>query len=70
VKSNTNYEQRMMAKFKRHMNLIALNRYTYLPQPSLSRMLNLASMPRRSTLYKIANALNVEETEVVTEWSR
>jgi hypothetical protein len=29
VKSNTNYEQRMMAKFKRHMNLIALNRYTY-----------------------------------------
>ncbi|MBL9109028.1 MAG: helix-turn-helix transcriptional regulator [Myxococcales bacterium] len=41
-----------------------------IPQPSLSRMLNSASMPRRSTLYKIANALNVEESEIVTEWSR
>lgn len=28
-KRNASYEQRMMAKFKRHMNLIALNRYTY-----------------------------------------
>ena len=41
-----------------------------IPQPSLSRMLNSASMPRRSTLYKIANALDLEEADVVTEWSR
>ena len=41
-----------------------------IPQPSLSRLLNSASIPRRSTLYKIANALNLPEPEVVTEWGR
>lgn len=41
-----------------------------IPQPSLSRMLNSASIPRRSTLYRIANALNLPETDVVTEWAR
>ena len=45
-------------------------RRTGIPQPSLSRLLNSASMPRRSTLYRIANALNLPETEIVTEWSR
>jgi DNA-binding phage protein len=41
-----------------------------IPQPSLSRMLNSASIPRRSTLYKIANALDLPESAIVTEWSR
>jgi DNA-binding phage protein len=41
-----------------------------IPQPSLSRLLNSASMPRRSTLYKIANALNLPEAQVVPGWSR
>lgn len=41
-----------------------------IPQPSLSRMLNSASMPRRSTLYKIANAIDAPESEIVTEWAR
>jgi hypothetical protein len=39
-----------------------------MPQPSLSRMLNSASMPRRTTLYRIANGLGVPEAEVVGEW--
>jgi DNA-binding phage protein len=41
-----------------------------IPQPSLSRILNSPSMPRRSTLYKIANVLSLEEAAVVSEWSR
>lgn len=41
-----------------------------IPQPSLSRMLNSPSIPRRSTLYKIANALGLPETDIVTEWIR
>lgn len=45
-------------------------RLSGIPQPSLSRMLNSASMPRRSTLFKIARALDVEESEIVTEWWR
>ena len=41
------------------------------PQPSLSRMLGSASMPRRATLYKIAAALGLDETEIESEfmWS-
>jgi len=41
-----------------------------IPQPSLSRMLNSTSMPRRSTLYRIANALDLSESEIVAEWTR
>ncbi len=41
-----------------------------IPQPSLSRMLGSASMPRRTTLYKIANALQLPETDIVTDFSR
>ena len=40
-----------------------------IPQPSLSRMLRSASMPRRSTLYKIAEALGVPETEIIGEFT-
>lgn len=43
---------------------------TGIPQPSLSRMLNSASMPRKTTLYKIANALNLSESDIVTDWTR
>lgn len=41
-----------------------------IPQPSLSRMLNSVSMPRRTTLYKIAKALKLSETEIAMEWTR
>lgn len=39
-----------------------------LPQPSLSRFFNSASMPRRATLYKIAEALHLNEKEIIHEW--
>ena len=41
-----------------------------MPQPSLSRFLSSASMPRRSTLYRIARGLGLDEAEIVTEWVR
>lgn len=41
-----------------------------IPQPSLSRMLNSPSVPRKSTLYKIANALDLPEKDVAFEWTR
>lgn len=69
--------QQVMAKkaklrdlIDRHGGVSAVAQKTGIPQPSLSRMLNSPSMPRRSTLYRIANALNLPETEIVTEWSR
>ena len=54
----------------RHGGVSAVAAKCGIPQPSLSRMLNSASIPRRSTLYKIANALGLSEEDVVVEWSR
>lgn len=53
-----------------HGGVSAVAQKAGIPQPSLSRMLNSASMPRRSTLYKIANALNLPETAIAFEWTR
>lgn len=41
---------------------------TGMPQPSLSRLLSSGSMPRRTTLYKIAKAIGLSESEIVSEW--
>lgn len=41
---------------------------TGMPQPSLSRFFNSASMPRRTTLYKIAKALDLPDEEIVFDW--
>lgn len=43
---------------------------TGMPQPSLSRFFNSASMPRRGTLLKIAEALDLDAVKVATEWTR
>lgn len=43
---------------------------TGIPQPSLSRFFSSSSMPRRTTLYKIANAMDLSETEIRTPWLR
>lgn len=47
-----------------------LSQLTSIPQPSLSRFFSSASMPRRATLFKIANALELSHVEIATEWSR
>lgn len=54
----------------RNGGVSAVARKAGIPQPSLSRMLNSASIPRRATLYKIANALDLSETEIAMEWTR
>lgn len=43
---------------------------TGIPQASLSRFFNSGSMPRRTTLNKIATALNLSQVEIATPWSR
>lgn len=42
---------------------------TGIPQPSLSRFFNSVTMPRRTTLYKIANAIGATEKEIITDWA-
>ena len=69
--------QRVMAEkaklrqvIDKHGGVSAVAQKSGIPQPSLSRMLNSPSIPRRSTLYKIANALDLSETEIAMEWTR
>lgn len=54
----------------KHGGVSAVAQKSGIPQPSLSRMLNSPSIPRKSTLYKIANALNLPETAIAFEWTR
>lgn len=62
------HKKRLRDLIDRHGGVSAVAKKTGLPQPSLSRMLNSASMPRRATLFRIAKALGVSETEIVGEW--
>lgn len=47
-----------------------LSRLTHIPQPSLSRFLNSNAMPRRRTLLKIAEALNLDAVSISHPWAR
>ncbi|MBS0351066.1 MAG: helix-turn-helix domain-containing protein [Proteobacteria bacterium] len=47
-----------------------LSEITGIPQPSLSRFFNSNSMPRRSTILKIAKALNLDELKINLLWSK
>ncbi len=58
VKSNENVDKREMAKLK-----------TGIPQPSLNRFFDSASMPHRTTLYRIANALEITESKIISKWA-
>ncbi|WP_407890448.1 helix-turn-helix domain-containing protein [Scytonema sp. NUACC26] len=46
-----------------------LSEKTGIPEPSLSRFFNSASMPHRTTLYKIANALKLTESQILSKWA-
>ncbi len=47
-----------------------LSKVTHIPQPSLSRFFNSNAMPRRSTLLKIAEALNLDAVRINMPWIR
>jgi hypothetical protein len=49
-------------------SLSKLSILTGIPQPSLSRFFNSATIPRRTTLNKIARALNLSQLEIITPW--
>lgn len=63
--------------FKAHLKTVVdrwggvskLAKETGIPQPSISRFFSSSSMPRRTTLYKIAEALNLSEKEIITDWA-
>jgi lambda repressor-like predicted transcriptional regulator len=62
------YKNALRKIVDRHGGIAKLAESSGIPQPSLSRFFNSASMPRRATLYKIAEALNLSEKEIIREW--
>lgn len=50
------------------VSLTELSERTGMPLPSLSRFFNTPSMPRRSTLIKIARAVNFSAVEIANDW--
>jgi hypothetical protein len=64
------HKERLRKLIDQHGGVSEVSRKSGIPQPSLSRMLNSGSMPRRSTLYRIANALGLSEKDIVGDWVR
>jgi DNA-binding phage protein len=64
------YKDKLREKVDSSGGVQKLSELTGIPQPSLSRFFNSNAMPRRTTLYKIAKALNLSEVDISTEWSR
>ncbi len=65
----TAFKQELRRKVDKWGGISKLAQATGLPQPSLSRFFASASMPRRTTLYRIANALGLDESEIVFDWT-
>lgn len=64
------FKKQLRDKVDRHGGISALSRKTGIPQPSLSRFFTSNAMPRRTTLYKIAKALNLPESAVGFKWTK
>jgi len=60
---------KLRALIDRNGGISVVARRSGIPQPSLSRMLSSGSMPRRTTLYKIAAALDLDETDIASDFT-
>lgn len=63
------FKERLRREVDRQGGLCELAKKTGIPQPSLSRFFASNSMPRRTTIYKIAKALHLPESALGFKWS-
>lgn len=63
------FKETLRAEIDRQGGISELARKTGIPQSSLSRFFSSNSMPRRTTLFKIARALNLPETAIGFKWT-
>jgi hypothetical protein len=70
VKNVRAFKDNLWAVVDKNGGLKHLSEVTGIPQPSLSRFFNSATRPRRTTLYKIAKALKLNQVQIATEWSK
>ncbi len=64
------FKKRLREEVDRQGGISSLARKTGIPQPSLSRFFTSSSLPRRTTLYKIAKALHLPEACTSFKWAR
>lgn len=64
------FKDSLLSEVIKQGGIIELARLTGIPQPSLSRFFNTNTMPQRSTLLKIAKALNLEQVKIEKLWNR
>jgi DNA-binding phage protein len=63
------FKKQLREEVDRQGGISELARRTGIPQPSLSRFFSSNAMPRRTTLYKIAKALQLPESQVGFKWT-
>jgi len=70
AKNIRQFKDNLLIEVNNKGGITKLSELTGIPQPSLSRFFNSSSMPRRTTLLKIAKALKLDAIQVATQWSR
>ena len=68
AKNILSFKNNLLREVNKRCSLTELSERTGMPLPSLSRFFNTPSMPRRSTLIKIAEALHLSAVEIATDW--
>ncbi|BDA69249.1 hypothetical protein CAL7716_034150 [Calothrix sp. PCC 7716] len=63
------FKKSLMNEVDRWGGVAKLAEKTGIPQPSLNRFFDSASMPHRTTLYRIANALEITESKILSKWA-
>jgi DNA-binding phage protein len=69
AKDVMDFKKSLRVAIDRWGGITKLSKITGIPVPSLSRFLNTPSLPRRITLEKIAKAMNLKESEILSKWS-
>jgi hypothetical protein len=64
------FKKRLRAIVDSNGGVVLLSEKTGMSEPSLYRFFSSASIPRKTTLYKIANALDLEEKDIALEYTK
>lgn len=69
AKNVMRFKKSLRIEIERWGGISKLSKETGIPIPSLSRFLSTPSLPRRITLEKIAKALNLKESDLLSKWA-
>jgi len=70
IRTIREFKDRLAMRIEENGGVTEVARKIGMPQSSLSRLLNSASMPRRVTVLKLAKVLGLSEAEIAIEYVR